>query len=99
MLKIYSFPKENFINDDCFQRFCQLSLGPLKKHVPCMKKHAQGNQMPFFNKELVKQYWHKLNYKTFSYKIGLRKIEYVIQNKEIFVSLFYKKQKKDTKKI
>ena len=56
MLKIYSFPKENLINDDCFQRFCQLSLGPLKKHVPCMKKHAQGNQMPFFNKELVKQY-------------------------------------------
>ena len=28
------------------------------------------------------------NYETFSYKIGVRKTEYVIQNKGIFVSLF-----------
>ena len=24
------------------------------KHAPCMKEHAQGNYMPFFDKELSK---------------------------------------------
>ena len=47
--------KENFINnDDGFQRFCHISLDVLNKHAPCKKKHARGNQMPFFNKELSK---------------------------------------------
>ena len=42
--------KENFINNnDGFQRFCHISLN---KHAPPKKKHARGNQMPFFNKEL-----------------------------------------------
>ena len=31
-----------------------LSLDSLNKHPPCKKKHATGNQMPFFNKELSK---------------------------------------------
>ena len=31
-----------------------LSLDALNKHPPCKKKHARGNQMPFFNKELSK---------------------------------------------
>ena len=39
--------KENFINNDRFQRFFHISLDALKKHVPRKKK-------PFFNKQLSK---------------------------------------------
>ena len=47
--------KENIIHDDNgFQRSCHISLDALNKHAPCKKKHARGNQMPFFNKELLK---------------------------------------------
>ena len=47
--------KESFIiNDDGFQRFYHISLDALNKHAPRTKKHARGNQMPFFNKELSK---------------------------------------------
>ena len=47
--------KEIFINNDGgFQRFCRISLDALNKHAPRKKKHARGNQMPFFNKELSK---------------------------------------------
>ena len=52
---INSLSKENFINnDDGFQRFCHISLDALNKHAPRKKKHARGNQMSFFNKELSK---------------------------------------------
>ena len=86
---INDLSKENFINnDDGFQRFCHISLDALNKHAPRKKKHARGNQMPFFNKELSNAIVHELNYEPYSYKIGVRKIEYTIQNKEIFVSLF-----------
>ena len=52
---INSLSKENFVNnDDGFQRFCHISLDALNKHAPRKKKHARGNQMPFFNKELSK---------------------------------------------
>ena len=52
---INNLSKENFINnDDGFQRFCHISLDALNKHAPRKKKHARGNQMPFFNKELSK---------------------------------------------
>ena len=52
---INNLSKENFFNnDDGFQRFCHISLNALSKHAPRKKKHAQGNQMPFFNKELPK---------------------------------------------
>ena len=52
---INNLSKENFINnDDGFQRFCHISLDALNKHAPRKKKHAWGNQMPFFNKELLK---------------------------------------------
>ena len=30
-----------------------MSLDALNKHAPREKKHARGNQMPFFNKELL----------------------------------------------
>ena len=47
--------KIHFINnDDGFQRFCHISLDALNKHAPRKKKHARGNEMPFFNKELSK---------------------------------------------
>ena len=42
------------LNDDGFQRFCHINLDALNKHAPRKKKHARGNQMPFFNKELSK---------------------------------------------
>ena len=52
---INNLSKENFINNDGdFQRFCDISLNALNKHAPCKKKHARGNQMPFFNKDLSK---------------------------------------------
>ena len=52
---INNLSKENFINnDDNFQRFRHISLDALNKHAPRKKKHARGNQMPFFNKELSK---------------------------------------------
>ena len=51
---INNLSKENFINnDDGFQRLCHISVDALNKHA-LHKKHARGNQMPFFNKELSK---------------------------------------------
>ena len=52
---INNLSKENFTNnDDGFQIFCDMSLDALNKHAPRKKKHAGGNQMPFFNKEFPK---------------------------------------------
>ena len=52
---INNLSKENVINNgDGFQIFCHIILNALNKHAPRKKKHAQGNQMPFFNKELSK---------------------------------------------
>ena len=82
--------KENVIsNGDAFQRFSHIShldinKHALNKHAICKKKHARGNQMPFFNKELWKAIWYGLNYETFSYEIEMRKI-----NKELFASLLW----------
>ena len=47
--------RENVIdNNGGFQRFYHIRLDALNKHAPRKKKHTQGNQMPFFNKELLK---------------------------------------------
>ena len=47
--------KENVINkDNGFKRFCHRSLDALNKHASRKKKHARGNQIPFFGKELLK---------------------------------------------
>ena len=47
--------RENVIdNNDGFQRFCHIRLDALNKHVPRKKKHTRGNQMSFFNKQLLK---------------------------------------------
>ena len=52
---IENLSKESFSNnDDGFKRFCHVSLDALNKHAPRKKKHVRGNQMPFFNKELLK---------------------------------------------
>ena len=86
---IENLSKENFINnDDGSQRFCHISLDALNKHAPPKKKHVRVNQTPFFNKELSKAIITRTKLQNISYKIGVRKIECVIQNKEIFVSLF-----------
>ena len=52
---IKKLSNENLVNNDNrFERFCDISLETLNKHAPCKKKHAGGNQMPFFNKDLSK---------------------------------------------
>ena len=52
---INNLSKENFINkDNGFKRFCHISLDALNKHASRKKKHARGNQMPIFDKELSK---------------------------------------------
>ena len=52
---INNLSKENFINnDDELKRFCHISPDALNKDAPRKKKHARGNQMSFFNKELSK---------------------------------------------
>ena len=53
---INKLSQENFVNnDDGFQRFYDISLETLNKHVPCKIKHVRGNQMPFFDKNYRKQ--------------------------------------------
>ena len=52
---IKKLSNENLVNNDNgLERFCDISLETLNKHVPCNKKQARGNQMPFFNKDLSK---------------------------------------------
>ena len=52
---IKKLSNENLVNkDNGFEKFCDISLETLKKHAPCKKKHARGNQTFFFNKDLSK---------------------------------------------
>ena len=85
---IIKLSNKNLVNkDNDFQRFCDINLETLNKHDPFKKKHTRGNQMSFFNKELSKAIMTQTNLtKLFSHKIGVRKIECVIQNKKTFVS-------------
>ena len=66
-------------NDDGFQRFCHINLDALNKHAPRKKKHARGNQISFFNKELSKAVMTRTKLRN------------------IFVSLFSKKHKRNIK--
>ena len=92
---IKKLSNENLVNNDNgFESFCDISLETLNKHAPYKKKHTQGNQMPFFNKDLSKVIITRTKYAIFSSKIGVRKIKYVTQNGEIFVFLFQEKTKK-----
>ena len=86
---INNLSKENFINnDDGFQRFCHISLDALNKHASRKFKHARGNQMPFFNKELSKAIITQTKLQKIFLQNRSEEIQYVLQNKEIFVSLF-----------
>ena len=52
---IKKLSNENLVNNDNgFERYCDISLETLTRHAPCKKKHARGNQMSFFNKDLSK---------------------------------------------
>ena len=48
--------KENPVNiNECFEKFCNISLNVLNKHAPREKKKiSRGNQMPFMPKYLSK---------------------------------------------
>ena len=85
---IIKLSNKNLVNKDKdFQRFCDISVETLSKHDPFKEKHARGNQMSFFNKELSKAIMTRTKLtKLLSHKIGVKKIECVIQNKEAFVS-------------
>ena len=37
-----------------FQRFCDIRVAVLNKHVQRKVKHARGSQTPFFDKEFSK---------------------------------------------
>ena len=50
--------------------------------------------MLFFNKKLSQAIMTRPNYAIFSYKIGVKKIKCVIENKETFLSSFKKNKKK-----
>ena len=62
---------------------CHISLGALIKHAPRMKKHARGNQKPFYNKELSK---------TIMTRTKLRNI--FLQNRSEQNRIRYTKQRK-----
>ena len=86
---INNLSKDNFLNnDDGFQRFCHISLDALNKHASRKFKHARGNQMPFFNKELSKAIITQTKLQKIFLQNRSEEIQYVLQNKEIFVSLF-----------
>ena len=71
--------KKNFVNnDDGFQRFCHISLDVLNKHETRKKKHAQGNQMPLFNKELSKAIMTRTKLRNIFLQNRSEEKEYVI---------------------
>ena len=86
---INNLSQDNFLNnDDGFQRFCHISLDALNKHAPRKFKHARGNQMPFFKKELSKAIITRTKLQKIFLQNRSEEIQYVLQNKKIFVSLF-----------
>ena len=38
-------------NDDGLQRFCDINIIILNRHVPCKRKHAPGNQISFITRD------------------------------------------------
>lgn len=54
--------EENFVNNDNgFERFCDISLSTLNKHAPSKIKHVRGNEMPFYDKEILSELRQELN--------------------------------------
>ena len=58
------------------------------KHAPHKKKHARGNQMPFFNKELSKAIMTRTKLRNILLQNRSEENIICLQNKEIFVFLF-----------
>ena len=59
--------KETFINNDQgFEKFCDMSIKLLDKHVLIKWKYKRGNQMPFatkdFSKVIMKRFKLRNNY-------------------------------------
>ena len=76
--------KENFINnDDDFSRFSHISVDALNKRASRKKKHAQGNQVSFFNKELSK-----------AKMIPTKLVNIFLKNSSKENKILYRKQKK-----
>ena len=79
---LYRLSRENLVNnDDSFQNVFDIGLEMLNRHASCKKKHAQGNQVPFFNKELL-MIWSRLLNAFLQNKSKENKKNY-LQNKEI----------------
>lgn len=86
---LYRLSRENLVNnDDSFQNLFDIGLEMLNRHASCKKKHAQGNQVPFFNKELL-MIWSRLLNAFLQNKSKENKKNY-LQNKEI---IMYKTKK------
>ena len=52
---LHELSKEVFVNNDAgLQRFCDININILNRHVPRKRKLARGNQMPFIIKDLSK---------------------------------------------
>ena len=83
------------INDDGLKRFCEPSVNILNKHAPRKKRHARGNQMPFFTKELSKEIMNRsrLRNKYLKNKNEENRAIYVKQ-RNYCVSLLRKSKKK-----
>ena len=93
--------KANFIiNDDGPERFCHIRLDALYKHAPRKKKHARGNQIPFFNKELSKAImtWTKLRNIFLQNRSEENRLRYTKQ-KNLCVSLLRKTKNKYYEKL
>ena len=60
VLKLRSYNKEDFVNDEGFESFFNKSITALKKHAPQKKKFAIGNLILFmtigFSGETVKRW-------------------------------------------
>ena len=73
---INKLSQESFVNNDhAFQRFYDMIFAAFNKYALCKIKHARGDQMPFFDKKLMKAIITRLNSTMFSCKIKVSKIE------------------------
>ena len=76
--------KENFVHDgEGFHRFCHITLDATRK-----KKHAWGNQIPFFNKELSKVIMTRTKLRTMFLQNRREENRIHYTKQEIFVPLF-----------
>ena len=78
---LHELSKEVFVNNDgSLQRFCDININILNRHVPCMRKLARGNQIPFITKDLSKSIMKRSRLRITFLKTERRKIKPYIQN-------------------